>query len=1238
VVDAGAVTWGSGTSGVSGAVASSNSLVGTKAYDSVGSFGVTALSNGNYVVSSAIWDNAGVVDAGAVTWGSGTSGVSGAVTSSNSLVGTKANDTVGYDGSKTLVKALSNGNYVVASPQWDNTATMNAGAVTWGSGTSGVSGAVTSSNSLVGTTASDNVGNNGVTELSNGNYVVCSRNWDNAGVEDAGAVTWVSGTSGVSGAVTSSNSLVGTTIYDNVGSNVGSYGVTALSNGNYVVSSHYWDNAGVMNAGAVTWGSGTSGVSGAVTSSNSLVGITMDDQVGSGGVTALSNGNYVVNSANWDNAGVAAAGAVTWGSGTSGVKGAVTSSNSLVGSQTTDYVGNYGVTALSNGNYVVNSAQWINATMAAAGAVTWGSGTSGVKGAVSSSNSLVGITMDDQVGSGGVTELSNGNYVVASPNWGNAGVTSAGAVTWGSGSSGVKGAVTSSNSLVGTTEIDAVGNYGVTALTNGNYVVNSPSWSNAGVASAGAVTWGSGTSGVKGAVSSSNSLVGITMGDQVGLNEYGASGVTALSNGNYVVRSPNWANAGVVAAGAVTWGNGTIGVKGAVSSSHSLVGLTSGTGLQDVVLDAVNGTYFGRFLFEGSGKVRLGSQAAGLRPAMAQSLVFTPPAKLYLAENPFTLSATTNSGLPIVYTVISGAASLSGNVLTFTGTGAVKLRVSQPGNADFLAATALERTITVAADPTTLTLTLTNLSQTYTGTPRPITMLLAPGEESVSYKVGLNYVSEAPINVGSYPVKVVAGAITKTGTLVITKAPLFVQPENQRKFAGQLNPALEFIYSGFLGSDNAVNSVSKAPVIATTATATSAGGLYPITVSGGTSANYLFVYMKGTMKVETFAASYEALLVDADSLLPSAKLELTVTASSKTFTAKLTTPTETAVVALPGTLTTNTLTEIGTGTAAIKKGANTYLVSVTLPLTGDFSAEAKLNGTTIGMATDGRKLLTLATGQTLSYIGTHSALLAPATADEGVPAGAGWAVATIDAKGLLKLVGKLADGTTLTASLAADVSSNPGYRLFLQLYTPARTGAFIAGAFTLKPHPDVAGRRFVAFEDAADLTWVKAPRALDTSYRAGFGPVVTRFTLDPWLPPALAKVGVPAITLTNRLGLTAPQFSAKHSTISSASFADLPETLGLNATTNVVSVIAPVTTPANITKWKVTITPTTGAFVGSFVLTDAGKARTVPFAGMMRQPPSTDLSGLIGDGNFLLPSLLVAPNNEILSGEVGFER
>ena len=38
--------------------------------------------------------------------------------------------------------------------------------------------------------------------------------------------------------------------------------------------------------------------------------------------------------------------------------------------------------------------------------------------------------------------------------------------------------MSAANSLVGSTANDKVGNFGVTALTNGNYVVASPTWQN----------------------------------------------------------------------------------------------------------------------------------------------------------------------------------------------------------------------------------------------------------------------------------------------------------------------------------------------------------------------------------------------------------------------------------------------------------------------------------------------------------------------------------------------------------------------------------------------------------------------------------------------------------------------------------------------------------------------------------------------------------------------------------------
>ncbi|MBI2753527.1 MAG: filamentous hemagglutinin N-terminal domain-containing protein [Betaproteobacteria bacterium] len=561
----GAATWGNGTSGFiggGGTVSSANSLVGAAASDQVGSAGVTVLTNGNYVVSSPNWANVGVTQAGAVTWGSGTAGVSGTVTSSNSLVGSTAGDQVGSNG----ITALTNDNYVVSSPFWDNsTVAANVGAVTWRNGTAGTTGTVGSGNSLVGSTAVDVVGSGGVTALTNGNYVVKSPSWNNSGtVTVAGAVTWGNGTAGVTGAVSSSNSLVGSTAFDQVGGGGG--GVTALTNGNYVVSSPLWDLSAFTNVGAVTWGNGTTGTTGTVGSGNSLVGSTGGDAVGFGGVVALTIGNYVVASPNWTNGAFTQAGAVTWGNGTTGITGAVTSSNSLVGSTSFDNVGSGGITALTNGNYVVTSPFWDNSTVVAnVGAVTWGNGATGTAGTVSSSNSLVGSTAGDLVGSGGVVALTNGNYVVASPGWNNGGtVTAAGAVTWGNGTTGVTGAVASSNSLVGSTSFDNVGSSGVTALTNGNYVVSSPLWDDGTVAAnVGAVTWGNGTAGITGTVAAGNSLVGTASGDQVGLD-----GVTALTNGNYVVRSPKW-NGNV---GAATFGNGATGVTGTVSASNSLVG------------------------------------------------------------------------------------------------------------------------------------------------------------------------------------------------------------------------------------------------------------------------------------------------------------------------------------------------------------------------------------------------------------------------------------------------------------------------------------------------------------------------------------------------------------------------------------------------------------------------------------------------------------------------------------------
>lgn len=605
----GAVTWGDGKRGVRGIVTSSNSLVGSAVGDTTGPIGnvsnnsVRILKNKNYLVLRPYWDNENVSNAGAITWGNGNSGVVGITSQSNSLIGSTQDDLVG----DVPIVELTDGNYVVACPKWNSASQVDAGAAVWGNGGIGVKGIISATNALVGSSTGDKVASDGVVALANGNYVVSSKLWANS----TGAATWGSGVGGISGIVSNTNSLVGY--------GCGSGGIVALVNGNYVVCTPSWDFPGSTGTfyervGAATWGNGTTGISGPITSLNSLVGSTKGNNVATQAVP-LKNGNYVVVSPQWDENEVSNVGAVTWGDGAYGTVGIVSSSNSLVGSSRLDAVGTK-VVPLTNGNYVVRSDYWDNGTVSDAGAVTWASGFASSGLIVSVSNSLIGVEKDDLAGIGGIYCLANGNYLVFSPFAGPGG----GATTWGSGTSGVNGVVSAENSLIGGSFANGVEVElsNVTELTNGNYVLRRSSWSNGTVSNAGAVTWASGTAGVNGVISSSNSLVGSTLNDNIGKldRDYGsASGVIALPNGNYLVQSDFWDNGSKANAGAVTWCSGTEGLTGNVNTSNSMTSQYAGTWgswkttrMDDPDIDVVNGHFIVSFREENyDGVVRLGS-------------------------------------------------------------------------------------------------------------------------------------------------------------------------------------------------------------------------------------------------------------------------------------------------------------------------------------------------------------------------------------------------------------------------------------------------------------------------------------------------------------------------------------------------------------------------------------------------------------------------------------------------------
>lgn len=550
-------------------------LTGDQANDRVGFGGITSLSNSggvDYLIRSPFWHGS----AGAVTWvDSAGNGITGVVGASNSLVGSSAGDAVG-----THISTIFNGgiyDYVVISPDWGG----GKGAVTFAKGDAGIAGEINSANSLVGSQAGDKVGSNGfssgLTSLSSGHYVIRSKDWNSG----AGAVTFMNRASGVTGEVSAANSLVGGSASDQVGSG----GVQSIwDNGayNYLVLSPDWNG----QRGAVTFGSGSTGISGVVSASNSYIGDTAGDRIGSGGITTLSNSGgyaYLIKSPLWH----ASTGAITWfdgggtGFGGGAFGGIVGDGNSLVGAAAGDAIGSGGVVTMNVSginNYYVVSPEWNGQR----GAMTFGSGASGVAGIIGESNSMVGKNEGDRVGSGGLQQLyfetytSTGIYIAISPEWNG----DAGAVTFLDKAVAMTGLIGPGNSLVGSNAFDQVGSDGVQAIRHAsgvyNYLVFSPNWGEG----RGAVTFGSGASGVKGEIGIGNSFVGTVfdfpqegiVGDRVG-----SGGLTALQNSagySYLIKSPLWGEE----AGAVTWfnGNGT-GIEGVpfggeVGPGNSLVG------------------------------------------------------------------------------------------------------------------------------------------------------------------------------------------------------------------------------------------------------------------------------------------------------------------------------------------------------------------------------------------------------------------------------------------------------------------------------------------------------------------------------------------------------------------------------------------------------------------------------------------------------------------------------------------
>jgi O-glycosyl hydrolase len=136
-------------------------------------------------------------------------------------------------------------------------------------------------------------------------------------------------------------------------------------------------------------------------------------------------------------------------------------------------------------------------------------------------------------------------------------------------------------------------------------------------------------------------------------------------------------------------------------------------------------------------------------------------------------------------------------------------------------------------------------------------------------------------DVGDYPLTP-AGAVDgnyvfqyQAGTLSVTPSSLAIAANSTNKVYGAPVPALTASYSGFVNGDTPA-SLEAPAVVATTATAGSDVGDYPLTPAGAADENYAFQYQAGTLSV-TPAATSGALVSSANPAAQGAPVTFTYT-------------------------------------------------------------------------------------------------------------------------------------------------------------------------------------------------------------------------------------------------------------------------------------------------------------------------------------------------------------------------
>jgi hypothetical protein len=167
--------------------------------------------------------------------------------------------------------------------------------------------------------------------------------------------------------------------------------------------------------------------------------------------------------------------------------------------------------------------------------------------------------------------------------------------------------------------------------------------------------------------------------------------------------------------------------------------------------------------------------------------------------------------------------------------------------------------LTITKATLTLTVTPDNKTKVY-GAPLPPLTATYTGfingdtVASLTQPVVLSTPATAASPVGSYPITASGGAspnynlVLSSGTLTITPAPLVITADNKTVLYGMPLPSFSATFSGFANGDTPA-SLNQPVTFATTATASSPAGTYPITITAAAGPNYTLVLNNGVLTI-----------------------------------------------------------------------------------------------------------------------------------------------------------------------------------------------------------------------------------------------------------------------------------------------------------------------------------------------------------------------------------------------------